>query len=108
MRIFTALAAGSFLAASATAAFLTASPSMAQVVITDGSHDADRHEYRAGQQERAAQHDEHKAREDAAVGNYRGAAHEQAEARDHQAAAQHQERRADQDSRDGVHIEIGR
>jgi hypothetical protein len=92
----------------ATAAFLAASPCMAQVIITPGGNDAARHAERADQQEHAAQHDEHKAREDAAMGDYRGASHEQAKAQDHQAAAQQQERRADQDSHGGVQLQIGR
>jgi hypothetical protein len=99
MRIFPVFAA---------AAFLAASPCMAQVVITSGGNDAARHADRAGQQEHVAQHDEHRARQDAAVGDYRGASHAQAKAQDHQAAAQHQERRADQDSRKGVQVQIGR
>jgi hypothetical protein len=90
----------------ATAAFLAASPCMAQVVITPGGDDAARHEQRADHQEHAAQRDEHKAREDAATGNYGGAAHEQAKAQDHQDVAQHQERRADQDST-GVQVQVG-
>jgi len=75
MRIFPAFA---------TAAFLAASPCMAQV---NGDNDAARHEYRAQQQERAAQRDEHKAREDAAMGDRRDAAREQAEAQHHAAMA---------------------
>lgn len=98
MRIFPVFAA---------AALLAASPCMAQVIITPGGNDAARHAEHADQQEHVAQHDEHKAREDAAVGDYRGASHEQAKAQDHQAAAQQQEHRADQDSRGGVQLQIG-
>jgi hypothetical protein len=91
----------------ATAAFLAASPCMAQVIITPGGNDAARHAERADQQQHVAQHDEYKAHQDAAMGDYRGATHEQAKAQDHQAAGQHQERRADQDSRGGVEVQIG-
>jgi hypothetical protein len=91
----------------ATAAFLAASPCMAQVIITPGGDDAARHSERADQQGHAAQHDEQKAHEDAATGDYRAASHEQAKAQDHQATAQHQEHRADQDSRGGVQVQIG-
>jgi len=84
----------------AAAAFLAASPCMAQVVITTpGDNGAVRHELRADEQEHAAQRDEHRAREDAAMGNYRGAAQEQADAQHHQAEAQYQEHRAAQDMR---------
>jgi len=38
-----------------TASLLAASPCLAQVVITDGQHDATRHEYRADQQGTASQ-----------------------------------------------------
>jgi hypothetical protein len=92
----------------ATAAFLAASPCMAQVIITPGGNDAARHAERADQQEHAAGRDEHRAREDAAMGDYHDAAREHAKAQDHEAAAQHQERRADQDSRGGVQLQIGR
>jgi hypothetical protein len=91
----------------ATAAFLAASPCMAQVIITPGGNDAARHAESADQQAHAAQHDEHKAREDAAAGDYHAASHEQGKAQDHQAVAQHQERRADQDSQGGVQVQIG-
>ena len=99
MRMFTAFA---------TAAFLAASPCMAQVVIAPGGGDAARHEEHADRQEHATQRDNYKAREDAATGNYGAAAHEQAKARDHQMEARHQERRADHDSTGGVKVEIGR
>ena len=87
---------------------LATTPCMAQVVIGGGDNDAARHEQRADQQEHAAQHDEYRAREDAARGDYRDAHREQAEAREHQAAAEHQEHRADQDSRGGRPVDIGR
>jgi hypothetical protein len=87
---------------------LAATPCMAQVVITDGNHDAARHEYRADQQDHAAKRDEVHARQDAAMGDRRAAAHEQAEAQQHAAIAQHQEHRADQDKSSGVHVDIGR
>jgi len=94
------------LPAFAAAAFLAASPCMAQIVITPGNNDGARHEERAEQQDHAARHDEHEARRDAAVGNYAGAAQAQADAQHHEAAAQHQERRADQDSGGGVQVQI--
>jgi hypothetical protein len=95
------------LSAFAAAAFLAASPCMAQVVITPGNNDAARHEDRADRQEHAAQHDEREAHRDAAEGNYAGAAQEQADAQHHQAVAQHQEHRADQDSGGGVQVHVG-
>jgi hypothetical protein len=99
MRIFPAFAA---------AAFLAASPCMAQVVIRSGDNDAARHEYRADRQEHVAQHEERRAERDAAMGDRRDAAREHAEAERHAAIAQHQERRAEQDNRGGVHLDIGR
>lgn len=91
----------------ATAIFLAASPCMAQVVITNGSQDAARHEDRAEQQNQAARHDQHEAREAAAAGDYHGAARAQDDAQHHAAIAEHQEHRADQDRNSGVRIEIG-
>ena len=85
----------------ATVAFLAATPAMAQVVITTPApaapSDTVRHAYNANRQENAAQRDDYKARQDAASGDYRAAAHEQDKAQDHQDAAQHQEHRAAQD-----------
>jgi hypothetical protein len=81
MRIFSAVAI---------AASLAATPCMAQVVIVPGGGDSARHEERADHQEHKAQRNEQHARHDAAAGDYRGAAHEQANAQEHQAAAQHQ------------------
>ena len=99
MRIFPAFAVMGLLAAT---------PCMAQVVVTDGNHDATKHEYRADQQDHAAQRGEAHARQDAAMGDRRAAAHEQAEAQQHAAIAQHQEHRADEDKSGGVHVEVGR
>jgi hypothetical protein len=90
------------------AAFVAATPCMAQVVITPSVGDTTRHDDRAEHHEYKAQRDAQHAREDASVGDYRGAAHEQAEAQHHQAIAQDQQQRADQDRRPGVHVEIGR
>jgi len=91
----------------AIAACLGGSPAMAELVI-GGDHDSARHEDRADQQREAAHHDMDEARQKAAVGNFRGAAHEQAEAREHRSEAREHERRADRDrDHDGVRVEIG-
>ena len=89
------------------AAFLAASPAMADVVIGGGDNDATRHEMRADQDRAAARHDSAEAREHAAVGDYRGAAREQNEARQEWRDANHQERKADHDN-DGVTVQLGR
>jgi hypothetical protein len=92
MRIFPAL-----LAASA----LVATPCMAQVIISGPDNDAARHQYRADQQQHAAQRDAYKARVDAAQGNYVATQREQDKSIEHQENAQHQEHRAVEDSQLG-------
>jgi len=88
------------------AAFLAASPAMAQVVIGGGDNDAARHEQRAQQDRMEAHHDQAEAQRDAAMGNYSGAAREQAEARQEWRDAHHQQRDAERDS-SGFHVDIG-
>lgn len=88
------------------AAFLAASPAMADVVIGGGDNDSARHEQRAMQDRAAARHDSNEARERAAAGDYRGAAREQNEARQEWRDANHQERHADHDD-NGVRIQLG-
>jgi hypothetical protein len=88
------------------AAFLAASPAMADVVI-GGGNDAARHDQRAMQDRSAAQQDSAEARERAAVGDYRGAAREQNEAQHELRDANHQDRKADRDDHSGVKLEIG-
>lgn len=87
---------------------LAATPVLAQIVIAPADNGAARHEYRADQQEGAAQHDAAKARMDASEGNYGAAQHEQDKAVDHQDRAQDQENRAARDSQGGVSVQIGR
>ena len=87
------------------AAFLAASPAMAQVVIST-DNDAARHDQRAQQDRMDAHHDQAEAQRDAAMGNYRGAAHEQNEARDEWRDSQHQQHDADHDS-NGVSVQFG-
>jgi hypothetical protein len=89
------------------AAFLIASPAMAQVVI-GGGNDAARHEQRAQQDRYDARRDANQAQRDAAVGNYRGAAREQQEAQQAMHDAQRQERKADRDDHGGVNLQFGR
>lgn len=86
MRILSTVATVAFLAASP----LAAQVSMAQVVIkTPAPPEVVPHDMHTEHQERAAQRDEYKARRDAAMGNYHGAAHEHDKALDHRDAAQH-------------------
>jgi hypothetical protein len=89
------------------AAFLAASPAMADVVIGGTDNDGVRHEQRADQDRAAARHDNAEAREHAAVGDFRGAAREQNEARHEWRDANHQDRKVDRDERGGVRLEIG-
>jgi hypothetical protein len=58
------------------AAFIAATPAMAQVVIGGGG-DASRHEAQAQQDRAQARQDSAEARQHAAMGDYRGAAREQ-------------------------------
>ena len=88
------------------AAFLAASPAMAQVVIGP-DNDSARHDMRAQQNRSDARQDQTQAQRDAAVGNYRGASQEQREAQHEDRAADHQERKADRDDR-GVTVQLGR
>jgi hypothetical protein len=87
------------------AAFLMASPAMAQVVI-GGDNDAARHEQRAQQDRMAAQKDAMQAQRDAAMGNYPGAAREQRESHQEWRDANHQDRKADRDDH-GVTVQLG-
>jgi hypothetical protein len=89
------------------AAFLIASPAMAQVVIGGGS-DAARHEQRAQQDRYDARRDAGQAQRDAAVGDYRSAARDQQQARRDMHDAQRQERKADRDDHGGVNLQFGR
>ena len=103
MRIFPIVAPVALLAAG----LLAASPGMAQLVITNGDHDAARHEDRAAQQAQAARHDEHEAHAAAHAGDYRAAQAAHEDAQHHAAVAQHQEHRGDEDGRGGVRVEVG-
>ena len=87
------------------AAFLMASPAMAQVVI-GGGNDAARHEQRAQQDRYDAHRNAAQAQRDAAVGDYRSAARDQQQARHDMHDAQRQEHKADRDS--GVNLQFGR
>jgi hypothetical protein len=89
------------------AAFLIASPAMAQVVI-GGGNDAARHEQRAQQDRFDARRDASEAQRHAAAGDYRGAAREQREARDEMHDARRQEHKADRDEHGGVNLPFGR
>jgi hypothetical protein len=89
------------------AVFLAAAPAMADVVIGGGDNDAARHQQRADQSRAAARHDSAEARQHAAMGDYRGAAREQNEAREEWRDARHQEHKADNDDRGGVRLQFG-
>jgi len=87
------------------AAFLAASPAMAQVVINT-DNDSARHDMRAQQDRSMANQDQAQAQRDAAVGNYRGAAQEQRDAMHEERAANQQTRDANSDDK-GVSVQIG-
>ncbi len=80
------------------AALLAGTPAMAELTITSGDNDAARHEYRADQDRAAGRQEMNEARGEAARGDYRDAARDQAEARHDWNAARHQEQDADRDS----------
>ncbi len=89
------------------AAFLAASPAMADVVIgTD--NDSARHDMRAQQDRNDARQDQAQAQRDASMGDYRGAAREQDEARHEMHDANRHDRKADRDDHGGVTVELGR
>jgi hypothetical protein len=90
------------------AAMLAASPAMADVVIGTTDHDSARHDQRAMQDRSAARQDNAEARERADMGDYRGAAREQHEARQEWRDANHQERKADRDDHGGLSVQLGR
>ncbi len=89
------------------AAFLVASPAMAQVVIGGGDNDAARHDRRAQEQRMDAHQDAMQAHRDAAMGNYGDAAREQREAHHEFGNARHQEHEADRDSNGGFRVQVG-
>ena len=84
------------------AAFLVASPALAQMAI-GGDNDAARHEQRAQQDRMRAHRDSTEAHRDAATGNYGAAAREQREAHQEWRASNHQQHDADRDS-NGVRL----
>ncbi len=55
------------------AAFLAASPAMAQVTFGTGDYDAPRHEQRSQQERMEAQHEMMRSHRDARMGDYRAA-----------------------------------
>ena len=88
------------------AAALAATPAMAQLVIRTDDADSARHQYEANQSRADAHQEMNEARDKAAVGDYRGAAHEQAEARRDWHHARREQRDANRDN-GGVRVEIG-
>jgi hypothetical protein len=87
------------------AAFMAATPAVAQVVI--GGGDASRHEAQAQQDRAQARQDSAAARQRAAMGDYQGAARDQRAAQDERHDAHRQERKADRDA-NGAFIQLGR
>jgi hypothetical protein len=88
------------------AAFLAASPAMAQLVINGGGTDAARHDQRAQQDRTDAHQDMRQAHRDAAMGNYGAAAQAQGDARSDWHQAQHQQHDANRDSSGGVSVQV--
>jgi hypothetical protein len=88
------------------AAFLMASPAMAQVVI-GGNNDSARHEQNAQQDRTDARQDHADAQRDAAMGNYGDAAHAQREAHNEWRNAHRQQSDTNQDGNGGVKVQIG-
>lgn len=91
----------------AVVALLAGTPAMADLSITAGDNDAARHEYRADQDRAAGRQEMNEARGEAARGDYRDAARDQAEARHDFNAARHQEHEADRDNDGGVRVQLG-
>jgi hypothetical protein len=92
----------------AVAALLAGTPAMADFSITAGGDNASaRHAYRADQDRAAGRQEMNEARGEAARGDYRDAARDQAEARQDWRAARQQDHAADRDDNDGVRLRIG-
>lgn len=91
----------------AAAAFLAASPAMADVVISSGPGDAGAaHQYQANQDRAAGHANMEAAHEQAAEGNYGNAARDRAAAHEDWHAARHQQFQANRDNDSGTTVQI--
>jgi hypothetical protein len=90
------------------AAFLAASPAMAQVTFGTGDYDAPRHEQRSQQERMEAQHEIMRSHRDARMGDYRAAERDRRDAHEDWRDAHHQDRAADRDrdNRNGFNVQI--
>ena len=94
------------------AAALAATPAMAQIELRGGDNDSARQEYQEHQNRADAHREMNEARERAEHGDYRGAAHDRAEARRDWHRAHRDQEDADRDNADrdngGVRLQFGR
>ncbi len=93
--------------AAALAAFLAATPAMAQLTITNSNDEFARHEYNANQDHAAGRQNMEAAHQEAAMGNYGAAARDQQAAHEDWHAAHHQRYDANRDANSGVTLHIG-
>jgi len=91
----------------AVAAFLAATPAMAQVSITTGNGDSAQHQYDANQDRAAGHANMEASHQEAAMGNYGAAARDREAAHEDWHAAHHQEHAADRDANSGVTLRVG-
>jgi hypothetical protein len=96
--------------AMAVAAFVAATPAMAQVTISGGGdpYAAQQHQYQSDQDRAAARQNMNAAHQEAAMGNYGAAAQDQQAAHQDWRAANHQEHDAQRDESGGVTVQLGR
>ncbi|HTW72885.1 MAG TPA: hypothetical protein VME47_23615 [Acetobacteraceae bacterium] len=93
--------------AMAVAAFLAATPAMAQLTITNGNDAAQQHQYNADQDRSAGRANMEASHQEAAEGNYGNAMRDREAAHEDWHAAHHEEHSADRDANSGVTVRLG-
>jgi len=91
----------------AVAAFLAASPAMAQLSITSGNDDAAHHQYNADRDRAAGRANMEASHQEAAMGNYGNAARDREAAHEDWHAAHRQDHAANRDANSGVTVRLG-
>ncbi|HUN40372.1 MAG TPA: hypothetical protein VMU81_08795 [Acetobacteraceae bacterium] len=91
----------------AVAAFLAATPAMAQLTISNGNDAAAQHHYSAEQDRANGRANMRASHQEAAMGNYGNAARDRYAAHEDWHAAHHQDHAADRDANSGVTVRLG-
>jgi len=89
------------------AAFLAATPAMAQLTVTNGNDEAAHHQYNADRDRAAGRADMEASHQEAAMGNYGSAQRDREAAHEDWHAAHHEEHHADRDANGGVTVRLG-